>query len=296
MTNITLCPACGGTKFESYLSCEDYTVSHETFQIQKCTSCDFLLTNPRPELDKLDTYYASEDYISHTAKAASIIDRIYLIARNYTLTWKLQLINKHSASRNKLLDYGCGTGNFLSKCKENNWSTAGVEPSGDARAKIPQNIRGDVFQSIDEIDGHQFDAITLWHVLEHVPDLNETIQKLKSRLSQNGTIFIAVPNYQSWDATYYKEYWAAFDVPRHLWHFSQNTLSIILKNNGLAIKNKIPMKLDAYYISLLSEKYRTGRSGVLNMIRAILSGFKANWSARKTKQYSSIIYIVKNDF
>ena len=292
MTEIKICPVCQGSEFQSELRCIDYTVSRETFQIAKCSRCSFLITTPRPDDQNIGSYYLSEDYISHTDKPASLIDRIYLLARGFTLQWKLSLIGTQNA-QGKILDYGCGTGNFLEKCRENNWSIFGVEPSSEAREIHGEGIKTKIFKSIDDVQENNFDVITLWHVLEHVPDLNATVKKLKSKLSDGGTIFIAVPNPLSWDAKRYKEHWAAYDVPRHLWHFTQDTMKDLLQNNGLSIIKTIPMKLDAFYICLLSEKYKTGKKGILNMIKAALSGWRSNMSARTTTQYSSIIYIVK---
>jgi 2-polyprenyl-3-methyl-5-hydroxy-6-metoxy-1,4-benzoquinol methylase len=294
MIHLTSCPICGNDIFKTVLNCKDYTVSKESFTLVKCQQCSFVATSPRPDNSILGKYYLSEDYISHTNEAKSLIDKVYLIARNYTLTWKRKLVIKYgSRVENKLLDYGCGTGAFLQATTQDDWKAFGVEPSKEARTEAQKVTHSKVYESLAEIENNTFDAITLWHVLEHVPDLNELLQKLRSILSENGTIFIAVPNHSSWDGDNYKEYWAGYDVPRHLWHFSHETMKALVENNGLKLKEIIPMKLDSFYISLLSEKYKKGNTTISGMITAFKNGLKSNILAKRNGQYSSLIYIVK---
>lgn len=251
------------------------------------------MTNPQPNLEHLDKYYQSNSYISHTNKSTNLIDQVYKFSRKFTLQWKLKLLKKHSLRPPAhVLDYGCGTGAFLNICKNNQLQIAGVEPSAIAREQARRNTGVEIVPTIDFIDGH-FDAITLWHVLEHVNDINDTLHKLKSHLHKNGTMFIAVPNLQSNDAKEYGADWAAFDVPRHLWHFSQPAMNRLIKNHALKIHRVIPMLLDAYYVSLLSEKYRSGKNGIVNMVLALHQGLKSNIKAKSTKEYSSLIYIVR---
>lgn len=220
------------------------------------------------------------------------MDRLYRMARNFTLRWKLQLISRYSHEKT-ILDYGCGTGNFLSFIKTNGWKTTGVEPAEDARNKAIENgITANA--NLSEID-QCFSIITLWHVLEHVHTLTTTLTELKKRLTASGTIFIAVPNHKSADAWYYKEHWAAYDVPRHLWHFNQETMKRLLTNSGLKIEQVIPMKLDAYYVSLLSESYKNNNiTSISRYLNAACQGWKSNRAASKTGEYSSLIYVAKH--
>jgi 2-polyprenyl-3-methyl-5-hydroxy-6-metoxy-1,4-benzoquinol methylase len=253
-----------------------------------------VITSPRPAETDLGKYYLSEDYISHNNEAKSLIDKIYLQARNYTLAWKRKLIIAHTKrTENKLLDYGCGTGAFIQATTKDNWQSFGVEPSQEARNQATRLTQSPIHKSLEELKNHSFDAITLWHVLEHVPDLNELLQKLKSVLADNGTMFIAVPNHSSWDGKNYKEHWAGYDVPRHLWHFSHQTMKRLVENNGLKLQQIIPMKLDSFYISLLSEKYKKGKTTIPGMINAFINGLKSNILAKRNGQYSSLIYIVR---
>jgi 2-polyprenyl-3-methyl-5-hydroxy-6-metoxy-1,4-benzoquinol methylase len=219
------------------------------------------------------------------------MDTLYRIARGFTLKWKEKIV-KSNPSENSLLDFGCGTGNFLAHMKSKGWNVTGIESASEARTKASENAT--VYKSLDEV-ATQFSAITLWHVLEHIHQLNPTLKELKQRLTPSGTIFIAVPNYKSCDAEHYEKYWAAYDVPRHLWHFDRQTMTQLLSNAGFKIQQTVPMKLDAYYVSLLSESYQNPKSNsLIKYFSAILQAWKANRSASKTGEFSSLIYIAKH--
>ncbi len=249
-----------------------------------------VVTNPRPTLQSASAYYQSKNYISHKSVATGLFDSIYLIIRRLTLQWKYSLIKPY-INKDRILDVGCGTGHFLSFCKSQGVEVYGVEPSPDARALIKEM---DVVESLEKLPEIKFNVITLWHVLEHIYDLESTLEKLKARLNQNGIIFIAVPNWQSYDATYYKENWAAYDVPRHVWHFSKTNMTALLKNSGLRLKAIYPMKLDSYYVSLLSERNRAnGRMSLQKTIAAIIKAYQSNRQATPDMNYSSLIYLVQ---
>lgn len=291
MIALTSCPICDGSKFETYLSCVDHTVSKETFELKKCSACELLVTSPRPNDEELGRYYQSSDYISHTSKANSLTNKLYLVARRFTLRSKTKLAKSLQPSKNSILDFGCGTGDFLQACLCDGWTVTGVEP-GDQPREIARRKNISVFENIDQIKG-EFTLITLWHVLEHVPYLNETIIKLKKHLNPNGTLLIAIPNHQSLDAQKYKGYWAGYDVPRHLWHFSKNNVEQLFAKHNLKVKQVLPLSLDSYYVSLLSETYK--KKGLMRFVNALFSGLLSNLSARNTKEYSSLIYIVQNE-
>ncbi len=296
MMTINFCPVCEESQFLPLTSCIDNTVSHETFKIIKCTHCDFTLTSPRPDDSKLGDYYLSDNYISHSNKATTLLDRIYLLARRFTLQWKVNLVLKYYSNHTKIsiLDYGCGTGEFLKSCKDAGFTISGVEPSETARAKSSETNQTKIQESIESLEGQKFNIITMWHVLEHVPNFEEVIQKLKSKIADDGILLIAVPNYKSFDGQYYKNHWAGFDVPRHLWHFSSGTMKKVLNKNKLSLIDIRGMKLDSYYVSLLSEKYKSkNKTTMIGYINAVINGMKSNWKARKTGEYSSLIYIIK---
>lgn len=294
MEQITVCPICQGSDLTAYLSCKDYTVSNETFHLQKCASCGFVLTSPRPTVIELPKYYQSDAYISHSDKSSNLVDQVYKISRTFTLKWKYNLITKHSQTKpSSILDYGCGTGAFLHECQKHGMQIAGVEPSETARLQAREKTGTPIAQDLTSIS-REFDVITLWHVLEHVINLDQTLSLLKNHLHKNGIMFIAVPNLQSADAKVYKECWAGYDVPRHLWHFSKKSMEKLLRNHGFNLIRVLPMKLDAYYVSLLSEKYRNnGKGSISGMMNATLQGWKSNQQGKTTQEYSSLIYIVR---
>ncbi len=295
MVELNQCPACGNTEFLPRVTTKDYTVTGEEFQIVTCRQCTLGITTPRPADNQLPNYYESQDYISHTNKASSLIDHLYLLARKITLRQKTQLLKTY-APGSTILDYGCGTGNFLAYLNRQGFNTAGVEPSPAAR-KIANDLlpNSAVTQSLSEIPGN-FDAITLWHVLEHVSTLDETLQELKQKLNSNGRIIIAVPTLNSWESDIYGTHWAAYDTPRHLWHFNRKSMQTLLNRNGLKLAAIKPMKLDSFYISLLSEKYRNNQSlTITSYLRAFINGLRSNLKAASSGDYSSLIYLAENE-
>ena len=286
------CPLCNNKNHENYIICKDFTVSQESFAITKCKSCDFLFTNPRPDKKIIQDYYESQDYISHSDSANSPINILYKLVRRYTLKSKLSLLSSLT-QRKTLLDYGCGTAALLELALNNKWIVTGVEPNNQARTIAKSKIGEQVFSNIEKLDdGQTFDVITLWHVLEHIHDLNKTIIRLKSHLNKKGTILIALPNHHSLDQEIYREHWAAYDVPRHLYHFNQLTFKSFVQKHNLRVINIVPMKFDSYYVSLLSERYKTGKP---NYIKSIINGWKSNrWAYKNNNNYSSLIYVLKN--
>ncbi|MBI9040855.1 MAG: class I SAM-dependent methyltransferase [Lutibacter sp.] len=253
-----------------------------------------LETIPKPPMEELDSYYESSEYISHTDSKKSIIDKVYQIVKKYTLNKKLKLINSFNTETKNLLDVGCGTGDFLATCNSNGWNVVGVEPNQSAKNLARQKISSSskIHQNIFEIKLERFDVITLWHVLEHVPDLEEYISQLQKLLKPNGVLVVAVPNYKSFDAIHYKQFWAAYDVPRHLWHFSKKSIQLLFSKHKMRVSKILPMKFDAFYVSLLSEKYKTGKS---NFLTAFFVGMQSNLKAMNKMNYSSLIYVIKSD-
>ena len=272
-----------------YKKVRDYSVSKEIFELHHNHEYDLLITFPKPTLEKLPSYYESEDYISHTDGKRSLFERMYHLIKNIALKNKVKLINSQS-QKGKLLDIGAGTGDFLVVAKNDGWQTIGIEPSAKAKA-IALNKGVNFADNLWDLESHSFDVITMWHVLEHVPNLDEYISELKRLLKPSGTILIAVPNFKSFDAEYYGKFWAAYDVPRHIWHFSKIAIGKLFAEKEMKLAEVLPMKFDGFYVSLLSEKYKTGK---MNFIRAFFVGLKSNQSGKKTKEYSSHIYVIKN--
>lgn len=269
--------------------CKDYLVSSEKFTIDQCQTCGFRFTNPRPDKTSIGSYYKSEQYVSHNDESSGLINTAYRLVRNHTLQSKLTLINKLNGGKGQLLDVGCGTGAFLDTCKQAGWQVSGMEPDQDARAIAQKKLNADIQPSLESLSGKQpVDIITLWHVLEHIPNLNETIPQLNNLLDPKGTLLIAVPNSDSYDAQYFKEYWAAYDVPRHLHHFTPSTIEVLFKKHGLTLVDKKPMVFDAFYIAMLSTRYMTGKTDYLKSVRI---GLASNNHAKQTGNSSSLIYL-----
>lgn len=293
MVSITECPVCKSHSIKPFIQCTDFTVSHETFAVNRCEVCGLGITSPRPDDENLGAYYKSEEYISHSGKTSGGIGLIYNTARTFALRWKTRIVDPKK-SNVIALDFGCGTGEFLQTLKTRGWKVEGVEPSENARTKAETLVRQKINASLKLISDHRFDIITAWHVIEHVPNLPQTIQRLKGLLKKDGTIFIAVPNYESADAKQYQEFWAGYDVPRHLWHFSKKSMMQLLATYGLDVVKILPMKLDAYYVSMLSEKYKRNANPIANLVRGSVSGLKSNLAGKKEKNHSSLIYIARH--
>ncbi len=281
------------TKKSVYISVIDHSVSSEEFQLLVNNEIGYLETSPQPSLEKLSEYYKSEDYISHTDTKRNLFEKVYHIIRNISLKRKLKLINSFQTEGKKLLDVGCGTGDFLQIAQQNNWTVSGIEPNKEARQIANSKTSNSVYniEHLLKFPKHSFDVISLWHVLEHLPNLDEHVSILKSLLKENGALMIAVPNYKSYDAKYYKNFWAAFDAPRHLWHFSQESISKLFLQENMKVEETHPMKFDSYYVSLLSEKYK---SGWMNIFNAFRIGFASNLKAKRSGEYSSLIYVIRN--
>lgn len=270
-----------------YLKTKDYFNTQENFELLHDPKLDMLVTYPKPK--DLDKYYDSDSYISHTDKKKTIIDKSYQIVKNYNLYRKYKLLDSFQTKNKSLLDIGAGTGSFLEKGIQNNWKVTGVEPNDNAR-KIAMTKGIQLEKNLKNIPSQKFDVITMWHVLEHLPNLDKQIKEILSKLKKEGYLVIAVPNYKSYDAKKYKKYWAAYDTPRHLWHFSRNSISKLFEMFNVKLVRTKPLYFDSLYVSLLSEKYKTGK---LNYITALTTGILSNIKAIRTKEYSSLIYILK---
>ena len=267
---------------------KDYSVSKEAFELQYNSEYDLFKTNPIPQ--DLDKYYQSEDYISHTDSKRSLFERIYHLVKQYTLSQKERLISSYVNKKGNLLDIGAGTGDFLAYAKSKKWEVVGIEPS--QKAKDLALKKGVLFvKSTEELSDNSFDVITMFHVLEHVEDLDKQLSELKRISKPNGIIIIAVPNFKSYDANYYKEFWAAYDVPRHIWHFSKIAIQKLFSEKEIELIKTKPMYFDSFYVSLLSEKYKNGK---MNFVRAFWIGLLSNLKGMTSKEFSSHIYVLKN--
>lgn len=293
LETLLFCPVCGASAFVPALSARDQTVSREVFQLVDCTSCGNRITNPRPDQHSIGTYYNSPDYISHANSSESLQDGLYQLARKYALHTKYTLIRNVRKS-GRLLDIGCGTGEFLGYMRSRGYLTQGVEVDPGARRQAVKNHALDVIPYMEAIPSQeQFQVVTMWHVLEHVSDPGRTLKKIYSLLSDGGFLVVAVPDRGSWDAAHYASDWAAYDVPRHLNHFRGADVQKLLHDHGFTTLRTAPMWMDAPYIAMLSQRYRGNRplaALVAGAAIGLWSNAHAFFGSRPT---SSTLYIAQ---
>lgn len=289
----THCPVCNSTQINPLLTVKDHSVSGEAFVVWQCSNCTLRFTQDVPDEDSIGPYYQSQEYISHSNTDKGLLNKLYQRVRKLTLEQKAKLIIHYTKEKGKILDVGAGIGAFLWTIKQKGWEVKGIEPDEGARKKAVELFQLSLEQPpvLFTLPQANYDAITLWHVLEHVHQLHAYVEQLKGLLTAEGKIFIAVPNYTSGDATAYKTFWAAYDVPRHLYHFTPKAMETLAQAHGLRIIAKKPMWFDSFYVSLLSSKYRNGKT---SWVGASFNGIKSNVGALFSKdKCSSLIYILQ---
>lgn len=294
--NVQQCPVCDGKAFKPFLTCTDFFVSGEQFSIKQCSSCGFKITENIEDEDNIGSYYQSENYISHSNTSKGVVNTIYHSVRNYMLGRKRRLVEKSTSLKSgQILDVGTGTGFFLNEMKENSWQVTGTEKSSDARnfAKKEFNLDNLPSENLFTLKNNSFDVITLWHVLEHIHQLNENMETFARLLKTKGKLIIAVPNHDSFDAEHYKEFWAAYDVPRHIWHFAPKQMKQLGEKYGFKLSSIHTMPFDSFYVAMLSEKYKKSK---LALFKGIFYG-KISWlnSIIHPSQCSSVIYVFERN-
>lgn len=295
MENLTSCLICGHTELKKELTCKDFVATGESFELYRCTQCSLLFTNPRPSASEIGPYYQSNRYVSHAGdkKDFSFMYKVYDWVRDYSIKQKINHIKTYKSS-GTLMDLGCGLGYFLhGVVTEGSFNALGVDISQEAVDYVRQKFGHDVKNEsdLDYLESQSFDVITQWHVLEHVHLLNERMLQLKRLLKTDGFLFIAVPNSDSWDAKYYKEYWDGYDVPRHLYHFNQQSFNRLMEKHGFKVVETRSMPFDAPYISMRSEVHRGNK---LEFVRGAISGLRSTISAQRNNDHSSLLFVVKH--
>ncbi len=288
------CPVCKSSDVAIKLAAKDHTVSQEVFEVWECKHCTLAFTQNVPAANAIGKYYQSADYVSHSDTRKGLINRLYHFVRGITLRTKRNLVkNVTTLSKGNLLDVGAGTGAFTATMKKAGWNVKGLEPDETARqnAKTNHQLELETLDVLHQQPTSHYDAITMWHVLEHVHDLHQYLDTFHRILQPTGTLIVAVPNYTSEDAAIYKEHWAAYDVPRHLYHFSPNSMDILMEQHNMQVVAHKPMWFDSFYVSMLSEKYKSGSN---NYLSALMNGALSNWKALgDVSRCSSVIYIIR---
>lgn len=282
------CPWCGKPTNHLYLKVKDYFLTKEDFELYQCDHCELVFTVPRPTPEVIGKYYQSEEYYSHQQNSKGFIPKVYEMVKTINLKSKVTMAVGDMA-KGRLLDIGCGVGDFLLQTSKLGWEIQGIEPSKQARDIAQSRLGFSPLQPSDyeKMPDQSFDVITMWHVLEHVDDLKTQTKELKRLLKPGGRLLVALPNYQSFDCQYYKDKWAAWDVPRHLNHFNPDCLRFILNSIDFKYVDTQRLIWDSFYISFLSEKY-LGHS--LPLVRGAWVGLKSNCTALRSGMYSSLVY------
>ena len=291
---INICPLCGGQQLEHALNCTDHYASGETFEVVRCVHCGFLMTQNAPVEAEIGKYYETPDYISHSDTQKGLMNKVYHWVRQFMLSRKAALVKRASKmKKGALLDYGTGTGYFAHTMTKKQWQVKAIEKSPQARAFAKEHfgLEVDAETALPHYPSDTFDVVTLWHVMEHIEHLNEMWETLHRILKERGVLIVAVPNPDSYDAKKYKEWWAAYDVPRHLWHFRPSVMQQFGAKHGFVLEERWPMPFDAFYVSMLTEKYKGSK---LSFVKGLWTGTCAWFSALgKKERSSSMIYVFR---
>ena len=287
----TKCPWCDSEKTQMYLWVKDLFLTGEAFEIHECLKCGLLFTEPRPDASSIGKYYQSEEYYSHQENKSGFIPKIYESVKKVNLRHKRRLATK-GLKAGTMLEIGCGVGDFLHEMEQKGWKCTGIEPSEEAKAIAKNRVKANILnpEELASLKDESFDLITMWHVLEHVDNLKEEVMHLQRLLKKGGRLVLALPNFKSADAEHYREYWAAYDVPRHLNHFCRESINNIFKNTKLKLKKTDKLVWDAYYISYMSEKYK---NHTMPLLKGAMKGMISNIKARKSGEWSSLVYVLE---
>lgn len=294
MIRYSVCPVCDSPEIALHLTCRDHFLTGEEFHLFRCAACELIFTQNHPGEPEITRYYGSEEYVSHSDTSKGLINKLYKAARELMLKSKKRTVRKKTGlGIGNLLDIGCGTGYFANEMKEAGWNVKGIEPDERARSFASSKFGLEVLhpEMISSLRQKSFDCITLWHVLEHFQDPSGYLKQISELLKPGGLCIAALPNCSSYDAAHYKSFWAAYDVPRHIWHFKPSAFEFLIKKSGFSCEGIKSMPLDAFYISIISEKYK---KSTLPFLKGIIYGklFLLK-SIFKIKGSSSLIYFLR---
>ena len=270
------CLVCGNKELSVFLKTKDYSFSGDSFELKRCDSCKVVVTTPVP--NKINKYYNVENYDSFRQNP-SLFGLIYGFIQKINTSYKLNLLKKNKTT----LDFGAGSGSFVQEAYKRGYEVYGYEPINETKNKR-------ITKKLEGLPKNKFEQITMWHVLEHTKNPKAELLRLKKMLKNDGKVFIALPNIDSYDNTYYGKYWAGYDVPRHLYHFTEKSFSGLCEQTGFKIQKKIPLYFDSFYVSMLSEK---NKKNPLWPVFGLFVGLASNIVSIFTKNHSSIIYIIK---
>lgn len=221
------CPSCGGESAEPVLSAADpsNSLALPHFDVVCCTNCRLHYTNPRPSTGSIGRYYGA-DYRPHTGKA-----KVHRPLRGwYPLDWLRT--PPPGDRRPRLLDFGCGAGHFLAGMDRQGWEAVGIDASESAVQAVRETVGLPAFAGSlphDELEPATFDLVTLWHSLEHVHDPASILREARRLLVESGRLIVAVPNFAGWPRRWFGPNWYGLDLPRHLTHFTPETLRNMLE-------------------------------------------------------------------
>ena len=267
------------------LHCEtkDYLVTGESFKVYLDQNNIIGKTHPIPQKEEMDKYYESEEYYPHSLNKKSLLAFLYTITRKHMHLKRLTWIRGYIKKNTSILDYGCGSGDFVKYLRSKSIDAYGYEPNYNF-------CEHDFLTNQEGWKNKKYEVIVLWHVLEHIHNPFDLIQSLKKRLNKKGKILIAIPNFKSFDSKYYGKYWAGYDTPRHLWHFSRKGLGLMAKENNFKVLKVKSLHLDSIYVSCLSEKYKRSPFPLLiGIVIGCISILKSFF----TKESSSFLFVLK---
>lgn len=280
------CPLCHCTEMALFVTTTDHLISQRQFEIVQCRKCGFLFTQDAPSDRAIASYYESTNY-QPLNTSNGFISALYGTARSIMVRWKSRLIHRHHRKQGTLIDVGAGCGHFLAYMHRQGWNVLGCEQSDRARAEASRrwqlHLDGDVMRC--DYLSWCADVITAWHAVEHIHNLHGLWERFHQWLMPDGMLVVAVPNSESDDAQHYVDRWAAWDVPRHLWHFNISSITSLARQHGFFLIDINPLPLDAVYISLLSDQ---------NKIPAIINGLRfALQGVTHSQHASSLVYMFK---